>query len=144
MPPEQAGAHYRANSDDLDANVLVRYFAQDDAVQSAIATEVIEHRISRGEPGFVSIVAMAETISVLERFYRLDKMQIADVVQTMLEAAALVVEGEREVFTAMTALREGRGEFADALIGALSATAGCSRTLTFDRGALRLPGFELP
>src|SRR5438132_392772 len=31
-----------------------------------------------------------------------------------------------------------------ALIGALSMRAGCSRTLTFDHEALRLPGFELP
>jgi hypothetical protein len=30
------------------------------------------------------------------------------------------------------------------MIGALCATAGCSRILTFDRGSLRLPGFELP
>jgi predicted nucleic-acid-binding protein len=48
------------------------------------------------------------------------------------------------VFTAMTALKEGRGSFADALIGALSVKAGCSSGLTFDRKALRLPGFNLP
>ena len=54
-----------------------------------------------------------------------------------------MVESEQEVFTAMIALKQGRGSFADALIGALGAKAGCSRTLTFDRKALRLPGFEL-
>jgi predicted nucleic-acid-binding protein len=41
------------------------------------------------------------------------------------------------------ALKEGSGSFADALIGALGAKAGCTRTLTFDKSALRLPGFEL-
>jgi predicted nucleic-acid-binding protein len=56
---------------------------------------------------------------------------------------ALVVESEQEVFTAMVALKEGRGSFADALIGALGASAGCSHSLTFDRKALRLPGFVL-
>ncbi len=53
-----------------------------------------------------------------------------------------MVENEQEVFTAMVALKEGRGSFADALIGALGDKAGCSRTLTFDRQALRLAGFE--
>jgi predicted nucleic-acid-binding protein len=43
----------------------------------------------------------------------------------------------------MVALKEGRGSFADALIGALGASAGCSHSLTFDRKALRLPGFVL-
>ncbi len=62
----------------------------------------------------------------------------------MLGAETLVIESEREVFTAMIALKEGRGSFADALIGSLSAKAGCSRVLTFDRKALRLPGFDLP
>jgi predicted nucleic-acid-binding protein len=55
----------------------------------------------------------------------------------------LVVESEQEIFTATVALREGRGSFADALIAALGARAGCSATVTFDRRALRLPGFEL-
>ena len=53
-----------------------------------------------------------------------------------------MIESEQEVFTAMIALKDGRGSFADALIGALGAKAGCSRTLTFDRKALRLPDFE--
>ena len=53
-----------------------------------------------------------------------------------------MVENEQEVFTAMIALKEGRGSFADALIGALGTKAGCSRTLAFDRKVLRLPGFE--
>ena len=39
----------------------------------------------------------------------------------------------------MIALKEGHGSFADALIGAINAQAGCSRTFTFDRKALRLP-----
>lgn len=43
----------------------------------------------------------------------------------------------------MIELKEGSGSFADALIAALGARAGCARTLTFDRKALRIPGFAL-
>jgi predicted nucleic-acid-binding protein len=53
----------------LDTNVIVRYLAQDDPVQSARATELLERELSEEEPGFVSVVAMAETASVLERVY---------------------------------------------------------------------------
>jgi hypothetical protein len=56
----------------------------------------------------------------------------------------LVVENEQEVFTAVIALKDGQGSFADAVIAATGARMGCSCTLTFDRNALRLPGFELP
>jgi predicted nucleic-acid-binding protein len=43
----------------------------------------------------------------------------------------------------MIALKDGTGSFADALIGALGTKAGCARTLTFDRKASRIAGFEL-
>ena len=61
----------------------------------------------------------------------------------MLQVNVVVVESEQEVFTAMVAVKEERGSFADALIGALGAKAGCSHTLTFDQKALRLLDFKL-
>jgi predicted nucleic-acid-binding protein len=127
----------------LDANILIRHLAQDDPIQSPKATELIERRLTEENPGFVSVVAMAETVWVLERAYRLAAPDIATAVERVLQADVLMVESEQEVFTAMIALKEGRGSFADALIGALGGKAGCSRTLTFDRKALRLPDFEL-
>jgi predicted nucleic-acid-binding protein len=54
------------------------------------------------------------------------------------------VENEQEVFTAMIALKEGRGTFADALIAELGSRVGCIYTLTFDKKAHRLPGFRIP
>jgi predicted nucleic-acid-binding protein len=128
----------------LDTNVLVRYLAQDDPVESPLATDIIEFRLTEGNPGFISVVAMVETVWVLDRAYGLANDEIAAALERMLQADTLVVENEQQVFTATIALKEGGGSFADALIGALGIKAGCSRTLTFDQTALRLPGFELP
>jgi predicted nucleic-acid-binding protein len=127
----------------LDTNVLVRYFAQDDPVQSGKATDLIERRISERDPGFISIVAMVETVWVLQRAYSLGNQAVATAIERTLQADALVVENEQEVFTAMIALKEGQGSFPDALIGALASKAGCVTTVTFDRRASRLSGFEL-
>jgi predicted nucleic-acid-binding protein len=104
---------------------------------------MLDRELTAAEPGFVSTVAMVETAWVLERTYDFSDQEIAAAVESMLQADALVIENEREAFTAMIALKEGRGSFADALIGALGARAGCSHTLTFDRGALRLSEFRL-
>jgi predicted nucleic-acid-binding protein len=128
----------------LDSNILVRYLTQDDPIQSPKATEVIERRLTEENPGFVSIVAMVETVWVLDRAYELATNEIAAAVERMLQTSVLVVENEQQVFTAMIALKEGHGSFADALIVALGARVGCSRTLTFDQKALRLPGFAAP
>ena len=43
----------------------------------------------------------------------------------------------------MTTLKEGRGDFADSLLGELGRKAGCSVTFTFDQKAARLRGFAL-
>jgi len=120
----------------LDTNILVRYLAQDD-------TEIIESRITEENPGFISVVAMVETVWVLDRAYGLAVSEIVAALERILQADTLVVESEQEVFTATMVLKEGRGSFADALIGALGAKAGCARTLTFDKSAVRLPSFEL-
>ena len=128
----------------LDTNILVRYLTQDDPLQSAKATEIIERRLTEEVPGFVSIVAMVETVWVLDRAYGLPAQKIAAAIERMLQTDVLLIENEQEVFTAMIALKERQGSFADAVIAALGARRGCSCTLTFDRRALRLPGFGLP
>jgi predicted nucleic-acid-binding protein len=128
----------------LDTNILVRFITQDDPRQSAIANEIFERRLTGSAPGFVSVVAIAETAWVLERSYRLSGEAVAAAIERVLQTENLVVESEQAVFTAMTALKDGLGTFSDALIGALGAEAGCSHTLTFDRRAARLPGFAAP
>jgi predicted nucleic-acid-binding protein len=127
----------------LDTNVLVRYLTQDDPAQSRTATQIIEQRLSLANPGFVSVVTMAELVWVLDRAYGLSAQEIAAAVERMLQVDVLVVENEQEVFMAMIALKQGVGTFADALIGELAVRAGCTHTLTFDKKAVRLATFRL-
>jgi predicted nucleic-acid-binding protein len=122
----------------LDANILVRYLAQADAVQSHKATQIIERSLTEEEPGFISLVTMVETVWVLDRIYGLPAQKTAAAIERVLQADTLVIQNEQEVFTAMMMLRVGRESFSDALIGALGALAGCASTLTFDRKAARL------
>lgn len=127
----------------LDTNILVRYLTQDDPVESQRATGIIERRLTEKTPGFISIVAMVETVWVLDRAYGFSNREIAAAVERMLQMDVFVVENEQEIFFAMVAVKKSQGSFADVVIGALGVRAGCSRTLTFDRKAARLPGFEL-
>ncbi len=76
----------------LDSNILLRYVTQDDPVQAAQATEVIEHRLTEQEPGFISVVAMVEMVWVLQRFYRFGSQRIVAAIERMLGAETLVVE----------------------------------------------------
>ncbi len=85
----------------LDTNILVRYLTQDDPIQSPKATKLIERRLTEEKPGFVSIVAMVETVWVLERACGLTPHEIVGAVERVLQTDVLVVENEQEVFAAM-------------------------------------------
>jgi predicted nucleic-acid-binding protein len=128
----------------LDTNILVRYLTQDDLVQSPQAREIMERQLTEKNPGFISIVATVELVWVLENAYKFSGREIAAAVERVLQIDVVVVQNEQEVFTAVATLKEGRGSFADALIAALGSWANCSRTLTFDRKALGIPGFAMP
>ena len=125
----------------IDTNVILRYLLQDDPIQSPAATALIEGQLSETRPGFVSTVAMVEMVWVLTRAYRFTNLEIAAVIERLLQVGVLVIENAREVFAAMALVKSGRGSFADALIGAFGAGAGCTQTVTFDKAALRLDAF---
>jgi len=122
---------------------LVRYLAQDDAIQSPQATQIIERQLTEERPGFISLVTMIETVWVLARVYGLSNHEIAAAVERILQADTLLVQNEKEAFSAMIALKTGAGSFADALIGALGAWTGCAATLTFDKEVRRLKEFQV-
>jgi predicted nucleic-acid-binding protein len=127
----------------LDTNIIVRYLTQDDREQSARASRIIERELTSDSPGFISIVTIVETTWVLGSAYGFSGREIAGALERVLQTDVLKVENEPEVFTAMVALQEGRGSFADALIASIGAKAGCRYTLTFDRKAARQVGFRL-
>jgi predicted nucleic-acid-binding protein len=127
----------------LDTNVVLRYLLQDDPEQARQANEIFDGLLSELKPGFLSLACVLEIVWVLRSLMRQDPSQIAAHLERLLAADSLAVHNEQQVFEAAFALKRRTGEFEDALIGALDAWAGCEKTLTFDRRAGRLPGFEV-
>jgi predicted nucleic-acid-binding protein len=119
----------------LDTNVLVRYIAQDDPRQAARAVHLIENECSEARPGFVTSVALAELVWVLEECYGSDKPAVVTIVQRILRARQLVVEEAETVWKALRMFETSRADFADCLIDRIGAAHECEYTATFDKGA---------
>jgi predicted nucleic-acid-binding protein len=126
----------------LDTNVILRYLLQDDPDQSRQVNRIFEQELSDRNPGFINLATILEIVSVLRGLLTQSPAQIALHMENLLAADSLEVQNEQQVFEAVFALKNGIGEFEDALIGALNAWAGCSHTLTFDKRAARLPSFQ--
>lgn len=126
----------------LDTNVLVRYLAQDDARQSATATRLIEKSLSATQRGYVSLVALLETVWVMESRYGADAATVAGIVADLLDTAALEVQDAPAVRDAVTRYAQGSVDLHDCLIVALAAQRK-ARVVTFDAKAARRLGMDL-
>lgn len=118
----------------LDTNVLVRYIAQDEPAQAALATRLIEGFTAEA-PGFVSTVTLVETVWVLARAYRTAKPEILQVIEGLLRARDLVVEDAETHYLALNLYAATGVDYADAVIAQAGRRAGCDYTATFDRRA---------
>lgn len=130
----------------LDTNVLVRYLAQDDARQAAIATRLIERDLSAAQPGFISLVVLVELCWVLKRLYAATESELVATVEDLLGAVQFHVE-RREVVQAATrhmiSHKRAKVGLTDRLIVEIAKAQGCTQTVSFDKGAVRSAGMVL-
>jgi predicted nucleic-acid-binding protein len=126
----------------LDTNVLVRYIMQDDAKQAPVATRLVES-LSPQTPGFVPLVAVVELAWVLSSAYDLNREQLVAAFESVLRAKELVTERAEVVWKALRACQSANADFADCLIAVSATSAGCEKTMTFDRGAAKSAGMTL-
>jgi predicted nucleic-acid-binding protein len=126
----------------LDTNVLVRYVAQDDPIQSPKATSLIES-LTVQNLGFVSVVSVVELVWVLSSCYGSPKSEICEVLETLLRTKELCIAQADTVWRALRMFRNGKADFADCLIERSANDAGCQHTVTFDAGAAKACGMEL-
>lgn len=126
----------------LDTNVLVRYLAQDEPRQSALATRLIEERLTAAEPGWISLVALLETVWVMESCYHSDTPQTASILTDLLDTPALAVQDAPAVRRAVQRFAAGGTELHDCLIAALAEQRGAT-VMTFDAKAARRLGMTL-
>jgi predicted nucleic-acid-binding protein len=123
----------------LDTNILIRFLTEDDLQQAEIAARLIEDKLSRDRPGYVSVVVLCELVWTLKRLYGFSESRVR-------AAVTLLIQLELLIFGEPAAVRAALGQpldFTDALIHELGRNAGCSETVTFDRRFVRLPGVRL-
>lgn len=127
----------------LDTNVVIRYLVQDDKKQSAAATRFIEKSLTTDVPGYINHITLCEIVWVLQRCYGVTKQQLRDIVEGLLTTKQLIVENVEVAWKALRAYDANSADFCDALIGQANIHSGCEHTVTFDKKAASLPGFDL-
>ena len=127
----------------LDTNVVIRYLVQDDKKQSAAATRFIEKSLTTDVPGYINHITLCEIVWVLQRCYGLTKQQLRDIIEGLLTTKQLIAENVEVAWKALRVYDANSADFCDALIGQANIHSGCEHTVTFDKKAASLPGFDL-
>ncbi len=122
----------------IDTNVLVRLIARDDAAQ----TERAEAFVEKG--AWVPLLALAETVWVLDAVYKRTAAQIATCVDMLLSHQQLVLERGDVVETALGQFRAApKAGFSDCLMLEVARAAGHLPFGTFDKALARRDGAQL-
>ena len=127
----------------IDTNVLVRYLAQDDPQQSALAVELIEGSCSENNPAYINHIVLCETVWVLERCYDVKKEMLAVILEKILKTEQFTIKGLEMVWQALKEFRKTGAGFADCLLSQINLSNGCEHTVTFDKKAAISKGYRL-
>ncbi len=120
----------------LDTNILLRYLMQDEVVQSAKASKLIES-LTAENPGFISLVSLAEFYWVLDHKYKLSKIQIIEALESLVTSETLVVEENPRIERALDLYRLSNADFDDCLIVETASSFACDAVYTFDKTAAK-------
>jgi len=125
----------------LDTNVLVRYIAQDDIKQSALATNLI-NSLTKESPGFITLVSVVELVWVMQSCYQSTKQEVVKILETLTATRELMIENSETVIKAIRVFSNSKADFSDCLIERSANKAGCEYSATFDVDAIKHAGFK--
>jgi predicted nucleic-acid-binding protein len=125
----------------LDTNVIVRYIAQDDIKQSALATNLI-NSLTKDSPGFITLVSVVELVWVMQSCYQSTKQEVVKILETLTATRELMIENSETLIKAIRVFSNSKADFSDCLIERSANKAGCEYSVTFDVDAMKHAGFK--
>ncbi len=127
----------------LDTNILVRLLTNDEPQQASLALKALNQAQADRQRIWVSVIVLCELVWVLQRLYGYDKAQVLVALGALLAFAGLDVEHSPTVKKTLDEMRRSSADFADILLGQLSAERGAAFVLTFDKKAAKLGTHKL-
>lgn len=127
----------------IDTNVIIRLLTRDDPQQFDAAVRLVKAS-GPDKPLFVNPMVIAETVWVLERVYKVDRMKARQQVAGLLDTVEIRVPEMLHMESWTEWLYSPHPDFSDVVIAGLNSANGCKKTMTFDRKAAQsVPGMEL-
>lgn len=123
----------------IDTNVLVRLMVNDSPQQALLA----QKRIQQEGLVFIPLIVMVETAWVLSSVYDLSKAELIRTMEEILSVSQFSVENSDIIWRALADFKKSNADFSDCVISRSAQLHDCKITVTFDKKAAQVPGFQL-
>jgi uncharacterized protein len=124
----------------LDTNILLRYLTKDDVSKAKRAFELLL-RVEQGEEKVItSSLVIFETIFTLQRFYRLPRQEIKDLVLPIISLRGLYLPGKNVYYHAFDLYVTQNISFADAYNAAYMISEQLSDIYSWDTDFDKIEG----
>jgi predicted nucleic-acid-binding protein len=98
--------------------------------------------LTQDNPGFITNVTIVELVWVMQSCYQLTKVEIVNILNTLVATKELIIENTETVIRATRIFSLSKADFSDCLIERSADKAGCQYSVTFDLGAIKHAGFK--
>jgi predicted nucleic-acid-binding protein len=122
----------------VDTNILVRHLTADPPELAERATALLADATEL----YLADLIVAETIYVLESFYKAPRDQIATVIRSLLSMRSVTTVDPALLHRAIEVYEFDRLDFAEAYLVACAETTGVGRIASFDRAIDRVTTVE--
>lgn len=128
----------------VDTNVLIRLLIRDDDLKRKSCEKLLQ-RAKRKEIALYLIpVTILEIVWVLEKYYKLDRKTVRELVEAVLNTPELKCEMEEIFRNALRSYEEKKIKFADAVISYWALEKGFSAIYTYDeKDFKKIEGIEI-
>lgn len=123
----------------VDANILLRFLTNDEPAQAA-ACEKLLLRVEAGqEKVFLPDIVIADIVWTLEKFYKVEKKRIMELLNAVLAAEGLLCNSTGQVLTALTIYTTKNINWIDAFVAAQMIESGQYEIYSYDQDFDHLP-----
>ena len=122
----------------VDTNILVRHLTGDPPELASRATAYLASATEL----LLSDLIVAETIYVLESFYKVPRGQIADAMRSLIAFRSIVTVDPPLLLRAIEVYEHDRIDFAESYLVACAETTGVNQVASFDRSIDRVTTIE--
>ncbi len=121
----------------IDTSVILRILVKDDEAKRKAAERLLLEAGRKDISLYIPPVTLLEIVWVLEKFYKLNRIAIRDLVEAILNTRGLKCEQDAVFRNALKLYTEKNIKFADAVMGYWGLERGISTVYTYDEKDFR-------